>query len=199
MFSLKKSVTALVGLLVLVVTLVALVPLVSRGQGNSGNHPPPFDVNVVNTPLPVTGTVTVGNLGDSPLPVRDVDNPARQPVQARANCSVTIETGCLPTIYTVPAGKRLVIEYASMDANVPAGELAQLAIATRTGGETVEHAFPLTPPSVAFSAGRAANVGQQVRLYADPGTSVVVTGSRSGFGSPASFIFTISGHLVDVP
>ena len=114
MFSFKKSLTALVGLLVLVVTLVALEPRVSRGQGNNANAPPPFDVKVINSPsepVPVTGTVSVSNLGANPLPVRDVDNPARNPFQAQVLCTIQAGTsGKRCTITTVPQGKRLVIE-----------------------------------------------------------------------------------------
>jgi hypothetical protein len=51
MYSFKKSLVALVGLLVIVGALAILMPLVSRGQGNNGPQ------------------------------VRDVDNPALQPFQ----------------------------------------------------------------------------------------------------------------------
>src|SRR5947207_4073698 len=101
MFKLKQSLIAFAGLLLLISLIAAVSPSSTRGQGNSGNAPPPFNVNVVNTPLPVTGTISVGNLGDAPLPVRDVDNPARQPVQFEFNGL---------NDYQVPAGKRLVIE-----------------------------------------------------------------------------------------
>src|SRR5437870_8952863 len=64
--------------------------------------PSPTNVNVVNTTA-------------SPMPVRDVDNPARQPFQAEVvggfadGASTTGDV----TITTVPAGKRLIIEDAS--------------------------------------------------------------------------------------
>lgn len=139
------------------------------------------DVNVVNTPS-----------------VRDTDNPARQPVQAQAACQANNVIGCLPIIYTVPAGKRLVIEFASMNANLPAGQTAQLAIQTSAGGETVNHHFPLTPPAVPFQGQGAAAAGQQVRLYADAGTVVTVQGTRNIATGTAFFNFSISGYLVDV-
>ena len=69
--------------------------------------PSPSNVNVVNTP-----NVNVVNTPASPVPVRDVDNPARQPFQAEVvggfadGASTTGEV----TITTVPAGKLLVIE-----------------------------------------------------------------------------------------
>src|SRR5437870_13576858 len=65
--------------------------------------PSPTNVNVVNTTA-------------SPVPVRDVDNPARQPFQAQAVggfADGASTTGDI-TIGPVPAGKRLVIEHVSV-------------------------------------------------------------------------------------
>src|SRR5216117_2665883 len=65
--------------------------------------PSPSNVNVVNTPA-------------SPVPVRDVDNPARQPFQAEAVggfADGASTTGDI-LITTVPAGKLLVIEHVSV-------------------------------------------------------------------------------------
>jgi hypothetical protein len=148
-----------------------------------------MDVNIVNTPnVQVTNTPSV----------RDADNPTRQPVQASAICEANNVIGCLPLIYTVPAGKRLVIEFASMDASLPVGQAAQLAIQTTVGGETVTHHLPLTPPAVSFQGQGAAASGQQVRLYADAGTGVTVDGTRNIATGTAFFNFSISGYLVDV-
>lgn len=206
MFSLKKSVTALVGLLVLVVTIVALVPLVSRGQGNSGNAPPPFNVNVVNTPLPVTGTINVGNLGDSPLPVRDVDNPARQPIQA--NIIEVPPQIPNPILFTVPAGKRMVIEYVSADirANTQCATAPQYALRTTTGGVALNHFFQSeftgTLGAAANEATRAYGLSQQTRIYADPNTTVTLDIRTDAFPSCAFMVndgIHVSGYLVDVP
>lgn len=197
MFSFKKSVAALGGMLALIVTLVALVPLVSRGQGNSGNAPPPFDVNVVNTPLPVTGTVSVSNLGDAPLPVQDVDSPGRQPVTAEGSCS---GSGCTATVYTVPAGKRLIVEYASLTANIPLGKVARWRLITNNAGQQgAELNFPLTQPPVIFGIIPQSTAGQQVRLYAEAGSEVEMNGTTSDNATPSNYIFSISGYLVDVP
>src|SRR5438132_10795306 len=71
----------------------------------------PSNVNVVNTP-----NVNVVNTPASPVPVRDVDNPAKQPFQAEAMggfADGASTTGDIP-ITTVPAGKRLVIEHVSV-------------------------------------------------------------------------------------
>ncbi len=191
-----------------------------------------INVNVVNSPanpVPVTGSVSVtgavtgtvtGTVGlapgasvlidntvGDPVRVRNV-NDAIQPIQARSSCLVNA-LGCLPTIYTVPAGKRLVIEYASMNVCVLPGQSATLSIATTVGGQSVFHYLNGTPPaagpgtaSIGCNSGLPSSevaTGQQVKIYADPGTFVVLTGSRNSTVGSANFQFSISGYLVDVP
>jgi hypothetical protein len=180
MFSFKKSLTALVGLLAFVSMVVVLMPFVSRGQGNSGNAPPTQNVNVVNTPLPV----------------QDIDSPGRQPVTAEGSCS---DSGCSDTVYTVPAGKRLIVEYASITANIPPGKVARWRLFANNGGQQVELNFPLTQPPVIFGVLSQSTAGQQVRLYADAGSEVRMNGTTSDNGTPSNYIFSISGYLVDVP
>lgn len=190
------------------------------------------NVNVVNTPanpVPVTGTVTVngsvtgsvtGTVGltpgtsvmiDStvgdPVRVRNV-NDAIQPAQASTSCLATT-IGCLPTIYTVPAGKRLVIEYASMRVCILPGQSATLGITTTTGGQRVTHYLNGTPPAagpgtfaIGCNGGSPSSevaTGHQVKLYADAGTSVFLEADRSNTVGNAAFSMSISGYLVDVP
>jgi hypothetical protein len=202
MYKFKKSLFALAGMMALIGAVSLLTPLTGQSQTNTvGPTKPVLVVNSPSEPVPVTGTVNVGNLGDGPLPVRDVDNPARQPVQADAFCDGTGATGCFTRIFEVPPGKRLVIEYASMQAGIPAGQVALFEIQTLAGGasSSVQHSFPLSAPSVSGFGGGLTAVGQQVRVYADPGISVGVAGRRNIVAGDARFNFTISGYLVDVP
>jgi len=100
----KNSFVAFVGMLVIVITITASIPVLTQGQKSDAGPPTP-EVKVVNTtsePVPVAGTVNVGNLGTNPIPVRDVDISARLPVHFNES-------------YTVPNGRRLVIEYISID------------------------------------------------------------------------------------
>ena len=192
---------------------------------------PDTPVSVTNTsanPVPVTGSVNVsgsvtgtvtGTVGlepgasvmiDStvgdPVRVRNV-NDAIQPVQVSTTC-LTSTLGCLPTIYTVPAGKRLVIEYASLGVCILPGQSATLNIATTTSGQSANHYLNGTPPAagpgtaaIGCNSGPSSFVatGQQVKIYADAGTGVVVTGDRNSTDGSANFHFSISGYLVDVP
>src|SRR4051794_12365863 len=83
--------------------------------------PPDREVKVINTPaeaVPVAvqgaPSVTVQNAPANPVPTRSQDKPALQPVQHTG--LVIFAAGEQikdQTLYTVPAGKRLVIEEAS--------------------------------------------------------------------------------------
>jgi hypothetical protein len=182
--------------------------------------PQPTSVTVVNTPLPVTGTVQlpsgtsvrIDNTVTDPVRVRNV-NDALQPVQVTANCATDPDfgtLGCGPgTFYTVPAGKRLVIEYASMDIGcILPGQAVTLAITTTTNGVDATH-FAMAPaaagPGVTAiacnlpSASSITAVGQVVRLYADAGTFVSVAANRNSNVGQMDATISISGYLMDVP
>jgi hypothetical protein len=133
----------------------------------------------------------------SPLEVRDTDNPARQPFQAEAGCSVA-GNFCNATI-TVPAGKQLIIEYASMSAAIPTGEVAFAKVITFVGGRRATHSLSSSSPATAAFIGQLAQVGQLVRLYADPGSTVTFVAERGGPSVLVAFSFSIAGYLVDLP
>lgn len=161
--------------------LALIAPIASYGQ----TAKPAADVNVINTPS-----------------VRDTDNPAHQPVQAIVACLADNVLGCSEIIYTVPEGKRLVIEFVSMEASLTADQKAQLKMETTAGGANVTHNFPLTQPAVVFQGEAVVStLAQQVRLYADAGTNVEMKARRNNIGPAfkAFFRVSISGYLVDVP
>ena len=112
------------------------------------------------------------------------------------NCTVDEGGGCLRLIYTVPAGKRLVIEYASMKARITDAQVSRMSMYTTVGDQEVLHYLTPTPPSTIDNGETSA--GQQVRLYADPGTSVLVAGDPFDSDAISFFSFTISGYLLDV-
>jgi hypothetical protein len=86
-----------------------------------------------------------------------------------------------------------------MLAIMPVGQVAFLEIETRIGGELVQHEFPFTPPAIVFFPGTGTSTGQQVRLYPDPGTVVSMNAFRNIATGEATFTFSASGHLVNVP
>jgi hypothetical protein len=180
------------------------------GNVNVANTP---NVNVANTPNvnlaagaqvginPSANTVRLTNTLTSPLPVRDVDF-GRQPFQDSASDTQQPGTNASTiTIATVPAGKRLVIEFLSALAQMPAGQSlvgCQInTIAPPFGGVTHELLINEQP---AFVNGDALwRASQHLRLYADPGSSVRMLVTRDSSAGQALFLATVSGYLVDVP
>ena len=87
----------------LTIGTIALFPIIAHGAPQT---PPSAPVTVVNAtanplpvtapnPLPVTGTVNVGNLGATTLPVSVIDFPATQPVNG------TVNVGNFPSVQQV--------------------------------------------------------------------------------------------------
>jgi len=143
--------------------------------------PPPRatqDVNVVNTatnPVPVTGTVGVA------------ENPARQAVQQEL--LPLLGTGSV----TIPAGKIFVLETVSFVFS-GSGTLNFLSLNVTnpliTGGQSSLSYFLVLPPPSAGSV----QGSQELRLYAQPGTTLLVSAGFSGTGT--QFRVHISGYFV---
>jgi hypothetical protein len=133
----------------------------------------------------------------SPIFVRDLDNPARQPVQVTAICE-PFGASCAKTLFTVPAGKRLVVEYASANAIVSAGQVIVAEIGSGFGLDEFRHALPISQPATEIAGETTTIVSQQLRLYVDAGTDLKMSCTRSLAG-PAGFVrMNFSGYLVDV-
>ena len=172
-FRRKLLAIAGVGLLVSIITLTNA----RRGEAQS----PGPNVNIAS-PLP--------------LPVRAVENEF-QPVQAWATCSLPSQGSCAATLYTVPNGKRLVIEYFSAYAGTGSvGESFRAVLFNPA--ENVPVALPLIPPSIP-GAGGITSGGQAVRMYVPANQVVRGNADRSGGSGTSSYFFTIVGHLVNVP
>lgn len=178
--------------------------------------------------------VTVVNPVSKPIPVTEVN---QQPIAKEVTLRICAPCGlnCTPpcnlfhpgwlgngTIYTVPPGKRLVIEYLSCNnVGVVGGVGAHPGsystsyscyIHLRTAGEYVTHWLPTTPyghPTIQDIEQQITNpaaflsVGQRVQLYADPVSDVVVGAYRqnnartSNFDYDEQITFSFSGYLVD--
>jgi hypothetical protein len=138
-------------------------------------------------------TLTGEGTAASPLSVVQGAGNASQPFQITLDPDET---------FTVPAGKRLVIEYVGAFYSVPTDPSLQpvnsIAIHTQIGSAAVDHR--VLSHRISISTGGPAftiyHVGQNVRLYADPGTQVSGTNFPSDTGTAS---LTLSGHFVNVP
>jgi len=187
----KNALFPFVGLLLIFLAVTALIPALTKGQKSDLAPPQPkLDVKVINTtsePVPIAGTINIGNPGTNPVPVRDVDNPARQPVQINES-------------YTVPDGKRLVIEYISF--GIEGASECDLLITSLSASGTLLHLYHPTFvgifPGGPGSAGYRYVLSQETRAYVGPNRTVTLS-IRSYAGCiPDLAHAAATGYLVDM-
>src|SRR5262249_50025176 len=139
----------------------ALAALASISAQTSRADPPTRDVTIANTPLPT----------------RDVDNPARQPIQVITSASI-VSIGTNAVLFTVPPGKRLVVEHFSSELGVATGTFVNryvLGVANapaQPGNISFPHFIPpaFHSPCGSCAAGTEEWVASQpIRIYVDAG------------------------------
>jgi hypothetical protein len=194
---------------------VLFVSAASAGYAQNGKPSPtptpapgPSDVNVVNTP-----SVTITNTPDVKIanaPDVKVTNTPRtlnandlQPFQATQNAYAQGNVMRL-TFTGVPQGKRLVIEYVSVLADIGLGEEAGAVISTVTlPNDTVTDHQILLSPQRTLIGERLFAGAQQIRMYHEGGSTFAIDVSRSnptGAGPTGNMraFATVTGYLVDV-
>jgi len=188
-----------------------------------GSAPPGPSVTVVNTPLPVQGTVNVGNFPasssvsgsvsitgtpnvsvintpSSPVPTRDVDNAARQPFQVSVSGDFRDDHTEAVGQISVPAGKRFVIEYVTGAYVIPSGEKITATDLSLLQNNSVTPVFGATFTGTDTGANDIFILSQLTRLYADAGTpSISIIGIRNSPSGTGQAFWTLSGYLVNLP
>jgi len=124
---------------------------------------PATPVSIVQS-VPLAVTVDSGINVTGTVNVRDVDVAARSPFQAATESAIS-----------VPADKRLTIEFATVVCSSPSTEPLHpgtyMSVSVTSGGVFIEH--ELSAEFKQDFSGRHRYVGNHlVRLYADPGTTV---------------------------
>jgi hypothetical protein len=96
-------------------------------------------------------------------------------------------------------GKRLVIEYVSYSLFLPGGQsLVGFTVGTTVACDFAKHQLIKFSESLDLESIRHFSFSQEVRLYADPSSTVVVRADRSDVGSNGAGTVTLSGYLEDV-
>ena len=162
---------------------IAGTPTVNLGPGNT---------------VGISGPVQVSNDAVNPALVRDVDNPGRSPIQARLCVqSGTVLASCfgVPDAFSVPTGKRFVIEFVSgtCQFSPPGSGLRAVAFFTVVDGTTAEHSL-ITSEAFSDATHTVNDFGQQTRIYADPETAVTLI--HPAFSEHRCGM-TLSGYLVN--
>lgn len=205
---LKRAMIVLVGL-----AAIGLLMSITYRPASAGGSAP---VTVMNTPLPVslqgTGSVsgavtaTVNNTTANPVPTARVDNDARNVVRLANSDTIppglTDSCGGCPGVpmldmttrlpYTVPSGKRLVIDSVSAYATPPAG---QNAFATLYNGFTFTR-VPLYAQG-SFVVGLVQLNTMRIRDYVDSNSQYLVSFTRTGATSGMFWRMDAVGHLED--
>lgn len=170
------SFRARLGSSLIALAFVASISLISSRPAHTAGGP--IAVTVANTPLATTAT----------------DNPAQQPMTVTQPLfNATPGGGAFGDFYTVPTGKRLVVDYVSSGAGAPndTNHYSFLVTTRRNGAPQYANINEL-PDGSPYSA-----VSQKVQLFADAGTIVDVEVYSSGAQATSVFV-TLTGHLVDV-
>jgi hypothetical protein len=105
-------------------------------------------------------------------------------------------------IYTVPAGKRLVIEHVSSSCLMPLADdfISELFISAVPSQGVNSRRHSLVPFLIGSStAGKVFNASTPMKLYAHSNTEVRATVFRTSFSNVTSCRMSISGFLVDLP
>ena len=214
----RKGLTfATIGLIVLIVSVVLALPESGNGQSRpatetelgSSIHALPISrqkdvtvVNTVNQPIPVQGNMIILNSPSNPIPIRNVDFVAPKCLEFSLDLSFTTELGT-KLLYTVPTGKKLVLDFAAVELLVPKGQTGSIRILEVVPGPPYHN---LRQPIALFPQG----LSDQDRLQEFAGTHYMHTCVEAGselwleaFKSSAVgdgiSIGTLSATLTDAP
>ena len=142
-----------------------------------------LNVNVVNTPLPVQGSVNINSSPANPLNVIDVDQATRQFFGHALGCTIQNTSNCQSDAFVIPAGKIGVIEDFSGTCTTPP-TLPPLIVGLSVSTEPFPFTPLSTPVSVPPNQGSIPVIwqfGRTVKLYAPAGSSVKLFVSLGAF------------------
>ena len=160
-------------------TLLAGIGLLASRPAHTAGGP--IGVTVTNTPLATTPT----------------DNPAKQGFQFEAD--VYMDTAVRQNgmqIYTIPPGKRLVIDSVNSSTsrrNDGSHYSIHYAVSGGLDYNKGQSYFNQVPDGSPFSVGVS-----HVQLYADAGDKIFLQVDRTEYGDSTDVSVTFAGHFVDI-
>ncbi len=160
---------------------------------------------IITRILALTACLAACALAQKAVLTQDVDSPARQPFAV--GFSLTGGSFCgIPstdTTFTVPTGKRLVIEQVSAELQVATGVGAQVTVILPVPGSsgTKYRVFPLTTFHARLSTNDLYRVNHVARAYVDGGQVVTLRACevKDSFPSTLSGELSVSGYYINVP
>lgn len=164
-------------------------------------------INPTTSPVNISGPVTVTNSvlpvevsNADPIPVTLITSQSPEIVQKMV--SDLLDTGdhngnC--DIYTVPAGKRLIIEYVNFHVGGGADDVARIFHVTiRKDGPASGDFYVLPLPGLLNPAGTRYEISQPITMYADAGETVFGVLANPTVFNQMEFGCRIAGRLVDM-
>jgi hypothetical protein len=104
------------------------------------------------------------------------------------------------TTFTVPAGKRFVVEHISALARMPENQRpAEVGFNTTVNGKTAGNILLLVEQSSGGATAHTFVANHMVQIYADPGTTIQVSFLRNFSSGGATLFVTMNGYLVPIP
>jgi len=196
-------------------TFALLVVLVPYYCSAGPNAPAPVIVsNTSANPVPVvqqgpvsiaggvtisgTPNVTVGNTAAFPLPVQDVDRPTAEPV---VGTFVNASPFNFINMYTVPVGKRLIVEHVSALLNVPTGVKVidgQLNDLLGAGPIGKLYLLPTFTGASSSTTDRYV-ISQPIKFYVAGGDTLQAVFDSFPSTQSLDAFCSFSGYLVDAP
>ena len=161
----------------------------------------PCQTRVARTSVLIAASVAVtmafaGTAAAAPKKPKPVTLVAQAPVQLQEHFE-PVGFDLTSTVFTVPDGKQLVIEFVSLSLSVPAGTSGLAFLSTTVGGTTARHFLPTSFQTVFNDGAAEIRTGATpTRIYADPGTNVVFDVHRNNGGNGEADV-SVAGYLVD--
>ena len=122
--------------------------------------------------------------------------PVRKPFEQLLAFELGGGQGNAEALFDVPKSKRLVIEFITALFTVQVGQKAVVTFLIQTGGVAapgITHCLVLTPQGTFIGDTFAAS--QMVRLYPDPGSTVLFEFARSDSAGVAAGNISLTGYL----
>lgn len=172
----------------------------ASGTVNVGNlpatQPVSGSVNVGNLPAtqPVSGSVNVANLPATQAVTGTVTIGNSDPVPFQTEASGRLDSQFPKVSFTVPAGKRLLVDFITISASAYGGSIDPSAEISGTyGGQFVRFMNQLVAAPASY--GTSYGSQQQVRMSFDAGSTVQLDVQRTS-GSDGLLFFNVHGELI---
>jgi hypothetical protein len=146
-----------------------------------------------------------GGVVEEPIEIIDVENPAKQPFHYNQIYNA-VGSPHRQVLFQVPQGKRLVVEYISLnivsyDPQMGMRAIIEASAAVCPGSPEIRHV--LQKPEMVVVSGSILNylVSHPIKIYAEPGQFFCMHMNRSGGEASVSrsIDVQVTGYLVDIP